>query len=526
MIRPLPDFKPDEIYNGKRFFAIDPQNNKLILSRRFDIIAAQDVANSFIADIPKYLKGEHTCEKGAQLQAASLFLKAMVKRYEKDVSKNPKLWKESSLLKTLVKLDRYITAAKFSTLTGSAAPMTSDQVCQLFATEGAKNTLKKWLSLQTHLGMKGKVNDETKYLLDQRHAAEAFLCHPEEVDFLHDTYIYKHISRRNDHIHVDPVTLHHRILYEGTQTDVSNILQDPSASTKIYREDIGLTTFDAESWSEIPVFRKRKNAKGEDDYKLVIKTLNDDTRQHAWIELKDPKHVYNVGYAWETGSVIPPYCGGLPSCETIPGTFSVPDREELSGKDKDFVKTTSKITKEQFDSIKAFIESRNANKPIPYNLTASNCCSAVREIGEVVGLHIGSQENGMRLLTGKHFSFRFSASSILGKIERSFHKMLALLRNCVFFLFGGASSQLSDQKGAIFKKFSDVTDLKKGLFDYPKRIYEWQMAVKSHRELLRQNLVHSEQYQQMTQQQQNNAVAELMLLLPTDVTIEDPEDTL
>lgn len=534
MIKNLSSYRPEKIYTGHAFFAVDNETNSIVLTKRFDEKKATEVGNYFISFIKKIRSDQYSSaerrqlymeSKNGQLQTASLFLKSMLKRYEKQLSNHPSAFKDHDFLRTLIKLDRYIACAKFSSLTNQGAAMTKEQVMHLFCTEGAKSSLDKWLALKTHKGIKGKVPDEQSSLVASDRAAEAFLAHPEEIDFLHDSSVYKHMSRLSDRIEVDPETLHHRILFEGEKNNVSDILHTPHLDQMIYRQTKGLTPFNAEVWDRLPPFRNRKNGQGPNDYKLVIKTLICEGRQHAWVELKTPEQVYNIGYAWASGASIPGI-GPVPFLDTIPGTFSVPDREELSGKDDQFIKTSCRITKEQFEALVNFVETRNSEKPIPYSLTASNCCTFVRELGNVVGLTIGSQENGTRFLTGKHFSFRFSASSFLGKMERQFHKVLAVIRNIVFYCLGGARSQLPNNKGAIFSSFSEVIDPKKGLFDFPSRIYEWQRAVEEDRRSKKEALMQSEAYQRMTEQQQNNAIKELMLQLPTAVQIDEPEDTL
>lgn len=533
----IPFYRPKDILDGQKAFAVDAKG-RLSVTSQYDEKEAAKVVTFFQSHLEKMQENPLTVgaqEQGRVIQTIELYLKVLSTRYKDKLDKGLSACRSDPLLMGIAKLDRYVTSMKFSSLS-SSRPLSADRVRQLFTTQVARDQLSKWLSEATHTANAHKLKKREHKIVHSEQAALAYLRHPKEVDFVLSSFLHKQIGRLNEHIEVDPTTLHHQIRFNGTLVNVEEVAKkfriDPKGKLfsieegkrYFYCQDQGLREYDPENWTELPAFRRRKHSHPEDDYRLVIKTIINEGRddKHSWIELKTPTHVYNVGYFWDDQNSLP----GIQRFTTIPGKLHVIDKNEFLGHEEDVKKTVSRISKEQFERIKKQIEAfQNQSEPKMFNLINSSCSTWTAEVLEPLGIHIASKENITRFITGKHFAFKFLASTFFGKVERAFHRCLAVLRNVALYLLGGAKHRLPsekfDHKRLPFRSFKDVFDVKAGLFDFPMRIREWQEAV----EAQRKEKIDVIQASELSPEDKELALETVRYALPTDVRLPEPEAT-
>lgn len=541
----VPAYKPDAILLGQQAFTVDPLKGILAVSSKvkYDEKNTRKVVALFI----KKLSEMHSAgtqmpdpERIRIIQAADLCLKTLTDKHKDKLGKGLTECKSDKFLMSLAKLDRYVAANKFGTLS-SANPIPAEKVAVLYRTQVAKDMLSKWVLETTHAGHKsGSASLEHRVVSSDR-AAEAYFLRPEEVDFISESYTHKQIGRLNEHIEIDPETMHHRIRFEGGWETVETVSKRLSIEGKgklystdgehkryFYCQDQGLREFDPENWKELPVYRERKYARSDEDYRLVIKTIiNDkDDDKHSWIELKTPTAVYNVGYFWDDRDSI----STTSLCKTLRGKLHAVDKNELLGKESCIQKTVSSITKEQFEALKRKIEAfQNKPQPKMFNLISSSCSSWTREIVSEVGLTMSAKENGTRVVTGKRFEFKHSETTILGKLERVWHRFLAVMRNVLIYVLGGFKAVLPrkefDTADLAFRSFAEVFNPNKGLFDYPKRIREWQDAVASLRKHQEELVRQTSGFEVLEEEAKQKLIDQVRYALPVGVSLPDPAVT-
>jgi len=235
--------------------------------------------------------------------------------------------------------------------------------------------------------------------------------------------------------------------------------------------------------------------------------------------------VYNVGYFWDEK-----FSNDLGYCNTVPGKMHSPDKNELLALEKDIKKTVCKISKEQFLALKQEIEAFQSNGKVKvFNLIRSNCSSWTRNILSKVGIDLSSKENLTRLIDGKNFQFAFSEHSIAGKVQRLAHKLLALMRNFLLYLAGGSSSIIPkgtfDEDLLPFRSFKDVFDLERGLFDFPKRIREWQEAVDESRKTKVDAFTADPANAHLSLEERNKTIDQIQYAVPIDVCLPESANT-
>ena len=470
------------------------------------------------------------------IQTSDLYVRVLAHRYRDKLSQDFSKARSDPFLMSIAKLDRFVTAEKFSSLR-SETPIDPERVKLLYTTPLSGGLLDKWLSESTHEARKAQTVSPYDKLVNSEYGAEAFLYNPEEIDFLTDSYTHKQMSRLSEHIVIDPKTKHHRIRSEGSLKDVSSLISRFTIKNKklfaaaggqryFFCEDKGLTQYDPENWTTLPVFRKRKHATGEDDYRLVLKTIinEQDDDKHSWIELKTPEQVYNVGYFWDDQDSL----STMSLCKTLRGKLHAVDKNELLGKERFIQKTVCKISKQQFEQLKEQIEAfQNKSTPKMFNLVTSSCSSWTRNILQTVGLHVASKENATRLITGNRFEYRHAASSLLGKIERCWHAFASIIRNLFIYILSGSKASLPrnqfDVADLPFRSFSEIFDTRKGFFDFPKRIREWQDAVAQFREQEVGKVRSEAGFSLLGESEQIQRIQDARYALPTGVILPEPE---
>jgi hypothetical protein len=554
----VPEYRPEDIYLRRKNFVADGSDYKLKLGTKFDDQTCIKTIDLFVSSLLEIRNEGYRVshdEKMRRIQSADLYLRALVDQHKAKIDKGLSGCKDNALLMSICKLDRYVTAEKFPFLQ-SAAPLSAEKVKCLYQTKLSQETLDKWLNQKTHDGYKSSSNDQEHKLVHSEFAAEAFLHHPDEYDFITQAYIHRQMSRLNEHIEIDPVTKHHRIRYDGAFRDVTELCKilRPSSNSKLipvtaprleyekrvrsraeddesnryyYTQAQGLCKHDPEKWKELPVYRARKHARSDDDYRVVIKTINNETTHpvnHAWLEIKTPEHVYNVGFFPDEQFDV------NANCNTVPGILHSPDKSELLGLEKDIKKTVCKISKEQFLALKTEIESFQSNKKVKvFNLIRSNCSTWARQILSKIGIDISSQENLTRYIDGKNFQFAFNENSIIGKIQRLAHKFFAFMRNFLMYIMGGSKSKIPkgefDEELLAFRSFKDVFDLKRGLFDFPKRIRDWQYAVDKSRNKKIEAFKSDPANSHLSEEDMAKSIEQIRYAIPSDVKLADASMT-
>ncbi len=510
-----------------------------IPSNPYDEKTAQELLSAHIKFIQDHRSGSATPTGSSKdwewvITTCDTYVNALRDQYKDRLNQELSKCSSDPFLMSLAKLDRLVTAEKFASLTA----VDPKGVKSLYATSLSGKLLDKWLSESTHEARKSNSKSPNDKLVDSEFAEEAFLRHPEEVDFLTESFIHKQMGRLSEHVHIDPATKHHQIRYEGDLQDVSSLAPLFTLTKKkklhsiegdqryFFCQDKGLTQFDPENWTTLPVFRKRQHAKGDDDYRLVLKTLikEDSDDKHSWIELKTPTEVYNVGYFWNDEKDSIEY-GTL--CKTLRGKLHTVDKNELLGKEKFIQKTVSKISKDQFEIIKTAIETfQNKTQEKMFNLINSNCTSWTCKILKPVGLTISSKENASRYLLGKKVEYGYEDTTFFGKIERCWHRFLAVLRNLLVYLLSGAEAVLTrdkfDEADLPFKSISETLDPEKGFFDTPRRVREWQDEVVKQRAEEEERLRAEEWFPTLSEVEQETRLNAVRYALPTLVTLPEP----
>ncbi len=533
----IPEYTPGLILEGKQFLGIHSTTGALQVTDSYDEKQAQQALSLLIKTIHDHRSGSSTLTLSDKIRLLDLcfwYVQGLANRYQNKLSQGLSECSSNPFLMSLAKLDRLVTAERFP-VSRFEAPLSSEAVKLLYSTPLSKAILDKWLSESTHEARKSNSTLPHDKLVDSNYAAEAFLTHPEEVDFLTESYIHKQMGRLSEHVLIDPVTKHHQIRYEGTLQDVSSLIPNFTIKNKkthaisgdqsyFFRQDKGLTEFDPENWSELPVFRQRKNAAGDDDYRLVLKTVKKDSANHSWIELKTPTEVYNVGYFWDDEKDSIAY---ETLCKTLRGKLHAVDKNELLGNEAFIQKTVSKISKEQFETLKSEIETfQNKPKAKMFNLINSNCSSWTRKISESVGLQISSKDNGTGYFTGKKLEHSYEASTLFGKIERCWHRFTSILRNFLIYMLSGSKAVLPrdqfDEADLPLKSFSDIFDPEKGFFDTPQRVREWQNKVAEQRAEDEQAILNEEGFSLLSSLEQQTKLVAARYRLPTSVTLPEP----
>jgi hypothetical protein len=534
----IPPYSPRFIREEKQFFGVNSSSGAVEVVSFYSEKQAQKVLALFTKVIQEHRSGFRVLDpiaKNRLIETSDLYVMVLADRYRDKLSQNFSKARLDPFLMSIAKLDRFVKAEKFSNLE-SERPIDPERIKLLYSTPLSGGILDKWLSESTHEARRAHSASPDDKLVNSAYAAEAFLHNPEEIDFLTDSYTHKQMSRLSEHIVIDPVTKHHRIRSEGSLEDVSSLISRFTIKNKklfavaggqryFFCEDKGLTQYDPENWTTLPVFRKRKQAAGEDDYRLVLKTIinEQDDDKHSWIELKTPEEVYNVGYFWDDQDSL----STMSLCKTLRGKLHAVDKNELLGKERFIQKTVCKISKQQFEKLKAQIEAfQNKSTPKMFNLVNRSCSSWTRNILQTVGLNIASKENGTRLITGNRFEYRHAAASLLGKIERCWHAFASIIRNLFIYILSGSKAVLPRNQFDIadlpFRSFSEIFDTKKGFFDFPKRIREWQDAVAEFREEEVAKVRSGEGFSLLGESEQIQRIDAARYALPTEVTLPEP----
>ncbi|MCX6991467.1 MAG: hypothetical protein NTX49_10495 [Chlamydiae bacterium] len=534
----IPAYSPQLIRQERQFFGVNSSSGELQIVNSFDEKQAQKVLGLFTKALQEHRSGLRELEPLAKhrlIETSDLYVRVLADRYRDKLSQNFSKARSDPFLMSIAKLDRFVTSEKFSSLHSERA-IDPERVKLFYSTPLSGGLLDKWLSESTHEARKAHSALPNEKLVHSEYAAEAFLRNPEEIDFLTESYTHKQMSRLSEQVVIDPVTKHHRIRSEGSLEDVSSLISRfVIKNKKIYAiagdhryffcQDKGLTQYDPENWTTLPVFRKRKHAAGDDDYRLVLKTIinEKDDDKHSWIELKTPDGVYNVGYFWDDQDSL----STMSLCKTLRGKLHAVDKNELLGKEQFIQKTVSKISKEQFEQLKAKIEAfQNKSTPKMFNLINSSCSSWTRNILQTVDLDIASKENGTRLITGNRFEYHHQASSLLGKIERCWHTFASVIRNLFIYILSGSKAVLPrnqfDVADLPFRSFLEIFDTRKGFFDYPKRIREWQDAVSQYRVEEVERVRSETGFSLLSQVEQTQRIDAARYALPTKVTLPEP----
>ncbi|MBM3208138.1 MAG: hypothetical protein FJZ57_05985 [Chlamydiae bacterium] len=555
----IPSCNLEEINSRLRSFNLAPDGKSVGVKAGYSDKEAQKVTEFFIQKISDLRSNKiylGYTDKMSLLNAAEGHLNAVVSFNAKSLSKGVGGCQKDPMLMAISKLDRLVAAQK-AVYFNRSNTMTPEDVAKQFKTKVSKDITLKWLYESTHTErkLKAKYDKSLKEgahpappcanravsfrhkLNNSEHAPLACLLHPEEVDFFNNTYTHKQMARLDEHVQLDPVTLHHKILYNGVLTNVDRIDSDLHIAKKgylysrdgqtryYYCQNGGITPFDPCEWTQLPVFRQRKHARSGDDYRLVIKTIINEKEddKHTWIELKSPTNVYNVGYFWdERDYLTKPWLA-----KSMRGKLFSLDKNELIGKEGDIQKTVCSITKEQFEKLKFEVERfQNGPKQKIFNLVNSNCTSWTRDIVANVGIDISSKQNMAAVLGGAEMGNCFEEGSALGKIEYFFQGFIAFFRNLLVLALGGASASISrsefDVNDLPIRGFSDLFSVDRTLMDYPKRVRQWQEAVNEDRKRKEEVLKLTPEFNALSETGKQNELFKVRHTLPVDVRLSNP----
>ncbi|NDD58459.1 MAG: hypothetical protein EBZ47_04295 [Chlamydiae bacterium] len=533
-------YASNPVMTRNHFFHLTSDEKDICQSSEYQGEQAKKTADFFIQHLQKIRQKDTSLTPSEQKSVcinAKIHLRSVLRQEPNLADMEYSEGKKTPLYKTMAKLDRYV-AAEYSRLFSPV--ISGEDLRGRYLLNMSKDQLDKWITEPTHAARKVPVLADKSFLVASEQAEQTFFEQPEEVDFLTDSFIYKQMARLNEQIKI--IGGHHFIRFEGQLRQVNEIIPLFNIDKKgkifskhaeneryYFLESSGLSPFDPEKWTDLPVYRTRKHPRSENDFRLVIKTVirDEEDVKHSWMELKSPTSVYNVGYFWDDKYIISP----LEFCKTVPGALHCPDKNELIGKEKDVVKTVCSISQEQFAILKKEIEKFQAYGPgKPYNFVNSSCSSWLRHTVEHVGLELSSQENLQRVIQQRHFSFSNKKSTLFGKVERAWHRVLAFFRNLLIYILGGGKSSVprKDQQShntAIIRGWTDLFDLKRGLVDYPKRIREWQLRVAEKRQSNLSHLISSSNYPNLSEEEKEIERSKILLALPIDIQLPEPEIT-
>jgi hypothetical protein len=494
----IPSTVVDQLVHGECALVVDSGRNELKISKLY----SQDDADKTIDLFLRALERMDECptelsskRKFEIVTAASLYLKNLVQRYHGSLDKGLEKCKHNVFLMKIAKLDRYVLAANLRETFTPYASLSGRKIEQQYKTQVAKDLFQKWLSEPTHAARK---HDLSTRVVMPALAEDAFFFRPQDVDFVMENYLHRQVGRQNEQILVNPVTKHVMIKYEGRYESLDRIRQSLiSENGKLYSKeghkryfycyDKGLTQFDPVEWKELPVFKKRSHHAGPDDYCVVIKTV-DGNEKHSWIELKDPRNKYNVGFFWLEGEETEYWN----LCQSVKGMLHVGDKHEYMAEEKGTVKTKFKLTKEQFELLKGEIERFQADPSQKvFNLVNGNCTSWLRTLMQKVGIQVSSKGTISEVFMGAKFGSDFMWRNIppLRWLKIAGNTILSILRNLLMYLLGGGSNRdvgmfckRENPNDRAFPTFLDVFKPSQGMFDHPKKLREWQAKVKEARE--------------------------------------------
>lgn len=524
-----------EVYLGKQFLFLDPKTKQLGITSEWNETTAKEVNIYFVDKIkemrvhqewPKELKDKY-------IELISLHLEGTHKKLYSQISQGFNACKNDGLLMTTAHVDRYLAAVKYGSLKRLVKPkeLEGDSVLgetlllsikdaqSYFKTQIAKDMVKYWTELKTHSGILGKAKDDDGKLVRSEYACNAFLHQPEEVDFIRENHFHRKAARFNHPIYVDHNTFNHRMRFHKHNQNVFQMMSWTGCAKKDYNcEDGFVVVNDHIKLTSLPVFKPRKPEKGENDYRVVIKSAVYRDVNHCWLELKDPRNVYSVGYSFKPGQKIPLY----KPCLSVKAELVTPDRAEFLGLDDKVIKTTIAISQQQFEKIKGFIEINYLNKEdISYNLISNNCTSFVRKALEQIDVKLPSKDG--RVLTLMGFADRnaqFTKENY--DLPKIVYRCYSFFRNFTLYVlakFSVGSKKRNDvtDLDEVMPSLYDVTRAEAGEIDHPIRVYQWQRHIEQQKRVQLDSLESSQLFASMTPEEQKEARDAIKYCMPSNI---------
>ncbi len=387
-------------------------------------------------------------------------------------SKEPKE-KLETLLKALADLDRE-RLAKMVKSKKVALPQTIEEAEKLYLFPDIKRQLNDWVNLQTSRArFKGL---QESCFTDKNEALKAFICYPEEYDFVQKLYLHRKLSAYNHTFEI--VNGHISVMLEGKMTQVSelmshfNYVNDRIINVKDHREftytyDKGLCPIDDTNnpydWKDqIPVFKKKVRKNG--DYRLEVLTTIGKKANHGWVRLKDPEgNIYSVGRLWDRDYQLETY----KRLKTIPGYVRAGDLHEFTGEEANWKRTKIVLSKEHFEAAKnRIIDIQNNEKS--YNLINRNCLSFVENVFQTIGIQHRVGESPFYLFTlppkARKVMLR---NKLVQKVCKIVVYPLTLLKNVLFAAFGMFEKRdIANGESGGFNEAVDLFTAEKSLVDH------------------------------------------------------------
>lgn len=324
-----------------------------------------------------------------------------------------------------------------------ALPKNESEAKDLYFLPKAKKQLNEWLQFKTSRG-RIKKNDESVFK-NREDALQAFICHPEEYDFVQKLYLHRKLSAFNHQF--DITDGHIFVMLDGKMTPVSelmkafNYVNDRIINLKdqrefIYTYDKGLCAIDNSNdpydWKDtIPVF-KHKQRKSQ-DYRMEVLTTIGKKQNHGWIRLKDPTgNVYSLGRLWDRDYQLEEF----KRLKTIPGYIRAGDIQEYIGEEENWKRTKFVLSQTDFAKLKnKAIEIQKKEKS--YNLINQNCLSFVEDMFKEIGIDHKVGTSTLNLLLTPAFLRKFLIRhKTIDKICRVAVYPFILLKNAFFSVLG------------------------------------------------------------------------------------------
>ncbi len=472
----------------RQHLCYDPIRKKFYASKLYLSPLAKCTAGVLLCYLKKMNQSAEDDQQNDRLiEAANIFLQRHISWIDKPLDLNAA--KDDPFIMHLITIDRYLARSRFKN-----TPIEESQVSDCFLTQGAKQQLQKWQNILTKHGKKYQTHEK---IFMSNNSAQAFIRHPQQIDFIKKHFIDKHVAYRNHQLAIDFQTKDISVLYEGEYRQISDIMRThQSARQRLYCEDqrvfykdrLGFVRCepnnrekeDPEHFVQLPIHRTNPNRKHQ-DWRLEIRCAVSNKwveGNHSWLVLRNPNgQVRRFGWFWREGDE-PAYFRLL---RPEIGEFHADgDRYDYYVQDSGAItKTCITIDQEKHDAIIHSVEEfQNRRDERIFNPVYHNCSWFTHYIlKKHVDVDIPIQRTLLEFFFGidlrKNFLVRYVPPVRVAAFFVCY--ALSIARNFTYLLLGARFWGEKNQR--MFQSFFSLFNPKKGMPYNPRALKAWQQKV-------------------------------------------------